>query len=173
MTNNIGSLLEAYIVFSKDFKLKMKKLYWKRQWQNPLLCGYIFEYHCCKAMSRCDCTLLHCDINDYSKSVKINNILFMISSWKVMNKVKFQQKNSSKYDAVIRAINMICWCYVVTFQFLSILKMNIVLFYSSIKNNLLILIIEKKTKILLALRPILHRPTIYMENVTLWRLINQ
>ena len=42
VTNNIGSLLEAYIVFSKDFKLKMKKLYWKRQWQNPLLCGYIF-----------------------------------------------------------------------------------------------------------------------------------
>ena len=27
VTNNIGSLLEAYIVFSKDFKLKMKKLY--------------------------------------------------------------------------------------------------------------------------------------------------
>ena len=64
VTNNIGSLLEAYIVFSKDFKLKMKKLYWKRQWLNPQLCGYIFEYHCCKTMLRCDCTLLHCDIYD-------------------------------------------------------------------------------------------------------------
>ena len=112
---------------------KRKIVYWKRQRQNPLLCGYIFEYHCCKTMLRCDCAMLHCDINDYSKSVKINNILFMISSWKVINKVRFQQKNSSKYCAVIRAKNMLMFRFDI--PVFSILKLIIVLFNSSKKSK--------------------------------------
>ena len=50
-----------------------------------------------------------------------------------MSKVRFQQKNSSKYDAVIRAINMsMLRCDIPVF---SILKMIMVIFYSSKKSK--------------------------------------
>ena len=73
-------------------------------------------------------------------------------------------ENSSKYDAVIRAINMsMLRCDIPVFKYTKIDYCTILLI-QGIKNNLLILIIEK-TQILLALHPILHRPTIYIKTL--------
>ena len=83
-----------------------------------------------------------------------------------MSKVRFQQKNSSKYDAVIRAINMsMLRCDIPVF---SILKMIMVIFYSSKKSKTPSKTHNRKKSIFFGFyTQVLHRPTINLQNVTL------